>query len=1026
MHDTSTPVTPSRRVRPPFSNLSPIKSADNSFAPTPFYRFKNARISAENQPVSPSKSFFDREPSILSNLSRSLDASTPFTFDSHLPDHTPETSPVPPPIMFENLGYRHQKTPQTTSHPSLKRKALETLSDGRPAKISTPIRTTPVYAEPPPSQTDFMLPSVATGSSVPMSESAALGFSPALTDQVPATFNVTDIEHMSVEERLHHTMSFARRMGFPLQELIYELFRTPTDSEKEAWQDKDHIYFRSRAATVSKWLRGETNRTPAQTLKQWVQHPYGRRHKDSPDMFSLNTPYEEINSIRPALTSFGAQVVQRELVSQARKAVKPSSGLHVHIPTKKNPVKQGVSNLDWRHFGVNLHQTVARIHRLTQGLLWDLLAAVATPDRQKNRKEKRKYRPVEKVVSTAISKLAFSRSPHARLGPMMEGLFNFASLTPFNKFRYDSHTGTSTAHSTVIRSLDGLSERLAMALIDLCRDPGRWFWLIPDNVQNFIRRRSQWAGHVNFMNLGMACTAWARSITSAPDPAVFDYEDKQKRRESCQRNKLTTSEFVRLADPDHERHVFAFQWIWVLGHHAYEHLGALKTRASERFRTTGLKQKVPDEAVDCFPLPTNSGTETQLPDFLGSVLDFLESCGQTGERHHKRMLPIGGDGLTFELLHKLMQQRQFHTTPFHSLRVLNPTLQWWHLFWTNDNRIIDRHIGNPAVPDASSFGYSLAAINQTLSKEQGKYSYNKSSELLYLVLDARMLDCWRLLLSRVARSRNVSLTGDENAVDIVEALHRASKLPTVDEFEAYGYELHGLYTTETAIHRTAIGRERKNAFRAPTSPPPTPATAQARTDHQLLAALDALFDTPSHTEQLPHQGDAVLASAKDFMREAMRSRECVWAVAEGDVGRVWEQILNLFFCFTSSSHKKYAQYLLEVIIDLQYESSPELRQALLSTAVATLSGLPGTHRCCDLLQEFFQRILEEIVQHKGAGFGEHFIRHVIARNLANFQHLKDDFLEGVGLEKRRPATFQAPVRGRAENTAGTLSTVQHT
>lgn len=44
------------------------------------------------------------------------------------------------------------------------------------------------------------------------------------------------------------------------------------------------------------------------------------------------------------------------------------------------------------------------------------------------------------------------------------------------------------------------------------------------------------------------------------------------------------------------------------------------------------------------------------------------------------------------------------------------------------------------------------------------------------------------------------------------------------------------------------------------------------------------------------QGDHVLASSITFMRDALMSREMSYAVAEGDMGRVYEILKVMFIC----------------------------------------------------------------------------------------------------------------------------------
>ncbi|EEB88489.1 hypothetical protein MPER_13645, partial [Moniliophthora perniciosa FA553] len=92
---------------------------------------------------------------------------------------------------------------------------------------------------------------------------------------------------------------------------------------------------------------------------------------------------------------------------------------------------------------------VTETHLKLQKLLWGLLTAIATPDGAQNRI----YRPIDAVVSMVISKLLFSRSPHARLEPMLEGLFNLVSLVSYDKFRYDSHVGNTPSYNTALAAL---------------------------------------------------------------------------------------------------------------------------------------------------------------------------------------------------------------------------------------------------------------------------------------------------------------------------------------------------------------------------------------------------------------------------------------------------------------------------------------------------------------------------------------------------------------------------------------------
>ncbi|KAJ3835052.1 hypothetical protein F5878DRAFT_543819 [Lentinula raphanica] len=723
---------------------------------------------------------------------------------------------------------------------------------------------------------------------------------------------------------------------------MYHIFHTPSSSEKDNWTDEDQKSFESRAAVVSSFLQGRSTHTVADIVNLWIGHPYGTKEKDSEEMFSLASTrhYTTVRAVRPALTSFAVQVVQKQLRNQMREAVKPASGLHTFQP-----------------------------------LLWGLLYDVASPGSHVERKN----RPVETVTSTVISKLAFSHSENARLGPLQEGLFNFATNASHEKFQYDSHVGNTPSYPTVLKAMLGLSEKSAVVCRELGLDPGFWYFLSLDNVQNYIRRRTHRLGRENWMNLGMAGTMWVRTFKANFD--AFDYEAKQKLIAACKLGEITTGKLLRLIDFDHEKRVFSYQWLWVLGQYDEKYSAHLKTRANELLRTTGQRQKLPDEPTLCLPLPTTSGSETRLEELLTLLLDFWKSSGQTADHFLKRMLPVQGDGLTFELLLKMMHHRQFHQSPFDSLKIMEPVLAPWHTMWTNDAHIVEKHIVDYASLDPSTLGNSASKIKRKLIKEQGKYNYHDTTDLMYLVADMRMLDCWRLLLTKVACEHSIDTSDCDDVFAVIEKLVDASKMPTTQEFENYATVLHEMYTTEKAIHCAAHGQE---DFRIPCIPADS--------------TVDACFNTASQPS--PITGNNVLAQSKDLMRETIRSRELVWSIAEGDVGRAWEQLKTIMFSMSGSSHKKYAYYLLVFVIDLHFQSTPENREAVLSMLVASLTGMPGTHRPVDLLQEWLQRTLEAIVQHKGQEFGASFIRNHVARNLRELCVLKEEHLSAVGLAKQ--------------------------
>lgn len=108
----------------------------------------------------------------------------------------------------------------------------------------------------------------------------------------------------------------------------------------------------------------------------------------------------------------------------------------------------------------------------------------------------------------------------------------------------------------------------------------------------------------------------------------------------------------------------------------------------------------------------------------------------------------------------------------------------------------------------------------------------------------------------------------------------------------------------------------------------------------------------------------------------------------------------LLFTFAGSPHSKYTSYLLEFISSLELESSRELREAILASMLINLSGDPGRFAPADLIQEYFNRLLQAIAERKGAEYNDRFIRSVVSRNLHHLARLCDELKRGVGLQSR--------------------------
>jgi len=104
--------------------------------------------------------------------------------------------------------------------------------------------------------------------------------------------------------------------------------------------------------------------------------------------------------------------------------------------------------------------------------------------------------------------------------------------------------------------------------------------------------------------------------------------------------------------------------------------------------------------------------------------------------------------------------------------------------------------------------------------------------------------------------------------------------------------------------------------------------------------------------------------------------------------------------FAGSSHSKYTNYVLEMICDLELESSIEFREAFLANWIINPCGEPGRFVAGDKFQEQLQDEMYEHIGRKDRGFDENYMRKVIAPNAYRFVLIKKAVSEGIGLTKK--------------------------
>ncbi|KAJ7732867.1 hypothetical protein B0H16DRAFT_1205987, partial [Mycena metata] len=412
--------------------------------------------------------------------------------------------------------------------------------------------------------------------------------------------------------------------------------------------------------------------------------------------------------------------------------------------------------------------------------------------------------------------------------------------------------------------------------------------------------------------------------------------------------------------------------------------------------------QLPLERSDLNTLACCNKNEQFIPELKDALLDFAGQIGQSERSFDFRYWFGGGDGMSYAHMLLIQKYMRNHVeSDFQSFRLMRPVLQGWHTMWTDICRIHETHWGAPLNDNPASLGNSAKKIGRPAPPNL-KVDYYPAADLLALVHDTRMLDCWRIYFKC-----------DDLHAHFTE-LTALKRMPSFEELEAAGKYLYDTYTS-TIAQKEAIydARDGKSEWAkhvslgSPWVPLPFDATSASapKEKRKSKAATSQVPSTvPLPPPILPFFGDQVIADEAAFMRDASISREVSAAVAVGDVGRMWEGMKVMLINFAGSGHSRYFGYLLEMAADLdlnlELESSPALKNATLASMVCNPSGRPGGTQACDFFQERMNRELEPIIQRKDTDYGADHIRNMWSRNLKDIYDLKVEMRASAGLAKR--------------------------
>lgn len=252
-------------------------------------------------------------------------------------------------------------------------------------------------------------------------------------------------------------------------------------------------------------------------------------------------------------------------------------------------------------------------------------------------------------------------------------------------------------------------------------------------------------GKENVMKIGMS--GFVTEMVDF-DPKAFDLNDKLERIKTSTRRQLTVPQLLRMIDVPHAHRIGTLQWLQVLVNYIPQ-LESMKPQVAALYATIGegALMPLPVRKTKVYPLATVAKNENNSRDFREAVEDFLGQIGQQSDSFDRRIILSGGDGLTFERHLQYKANMRFHYDEIQRGDIIEPILEPWHTGATHVNLIFQTHWGATVLSgDPSRMGHNANLIGQKTPSNMKKIDYYPGVYLIWLILDMRMLDCWRYVL----------------------------------------------------------------------------------------------------------------------------------------------------------------------------------------------------------------------------------------------------------------------------------------
>ncbi|THU89980.1 hypothetical protein K435DRAFT_676791 [Dendrothele bispora CBS 962.96] len=735
---------------------------------------------------------------------------------------------------------------------------------------------------------------------------------------------------------------------------------------------------------VSRFLQGRNKVKPLDIVKRMYQHrnsyPSYRFPADQKKAFSLKHDPSTVSFARPAISCWAAHLC-------AARAHRDISVLTKDDPEHPEdaPSQMTAQDVSWEDINeFSPERSVATFQRRTP-FLYGFFEYLALPRRNGVAIE-RKTRPVEIRILASLNPLIIGHNQLCNgYLSLPLAIHQFSTQTHIDQKRLMSRLGLVTSDSTTRRVIRSMTDNDMGRMQHMTNEEtkkkvvGKCYVL--DNVQ---RQDNVWEGGALKASTLRCGTAATKIDLEDVRDGAFDLSDHLSRIALNLRSGLTIYDLFNSIKWSHHHSSLKHYVVKTLVD-SYNSLSSLSPSISEHFRTTLAIHRLPaNRNTKIQPLGTNAEREIETQGMKRCLDDFDSQIGFTSE---DLVEWVGGDGASFAAI--LRCQKYLAPTSFSNRQTLRnkiATPELWHAKDTALKAIAQNHFGPSTCADPSSLSklYTVAGFKRPANlKHCDHYPTSSALELIWI---SQVLDCWRY---------DFVFTLDlESHFD---ELAKANSLPTLEYLLEAADSLIQCYISISGYQRVISLEARNEVKQDKMRVNPGSEWVSSQIAQPLKEQVD---DKGISRDIVGFDGDRTLANSILFKLQFGSYLLLEYAIKDGDVGGVLEQLKIWIFLFSGSSHQIYASYLLELNCLLEFETSPSLRSAILSNYLVKF-GLKGKFQERDIMQEHQNLKLQNMVDRSHQEFDGSFYCGIIAPNVDNFTKIGRKLEDAFSLSHRK-------------------------